>query len=221
MTPEIKVLTFDTGGTILDWHRGIAAALAAAGARRNIKADWAEATNEYRRRALKGMTRQVRPVFNIDDVHRRVLDELVNEYGWSALTEEDRVGIQRAWHALDAWSDFPAALARLRRRHAVVSFTILSTSLIIDVSRKNGIHWDAVVSCEMIGSYKPNPEAYSTCAKWLGYRPDEILMVACHNFDLLAARKVGYRSAFVRRPEEWGAGRPSRPNAGFIARHRG
>jgi 2-haloacid dehalogenase len=211
MTPEIKVLTFDTGGTILDWHRGIAAALAAAGARRNITADWAVATNEYRRRALKGMTRQVHPDFNIDDVHRRVLDELANEYGWSALTEEDRIGIQQAWHALDAWSDFPGALARLRRRHAVVSFTILSTSLIIDVSRKNGINWDAVVSCEMIGSYKPNPEAYSTCAKWLGYRPDEILMVACHNFDLLAARKAGYRSAFVRRPEEWGTAGPPDP----------
>jgi FMN phosphatase YigB (HAD superfamily) len=27
MTPEIKAITFDTGGTILDWHRGIAAAL--------------------------------------------------------------------------------------------------------------------------------------------------------------------------------------------------
>jgi 2-haloacid dehalogenase len=134
-----------------------------------------------------------------------VLDELANEYGWSALTDEDRIAIQRAWHALDAWPDFPAALARLRRRHVVVPFTILSTSLIIDVSRRNGIDWDAVVSCEMIGSYKPNPEAYSTCAKWLGYQPDEILMVACHNFDLLAARKVGYRSAFVCRPEEWGA----------------
>ena len=64
----IKALTFDTGGTILDWHRGIAAALAAVGARRGITADWAAATNEYRRRALKGMTRQVRPNFNIDDV---------------------------------------------------------------------------------------------------------------------------------------------------------
>jgi 2-haloacid dehalogenase len=211
MTPEIKAITFDTGGTILDWHRGIAAALAAAGARRNIAADWAAATNEYRRRALKGMTRQVHPDFNIDDVHRRVLDELANEYGWSALTDEDRIAIQRAWHALDAWPDFPAALARLRRKHVVVSFTILSTSLIIDVSRRNGIDWDAVVSCEMIGSYKPNPEAYSTCAKWLGYRPDEILMVACHNFDLLAARKVGYRSAFVCRPEEWGAVGPPDP----------
>ena len=63
----------------------------------------------------------------------------------------------------------------------------------------------------MIGSYKTNPEAYTTCAKWLGYRPDEILMVACHNFDLLAAQKVGYRTAFVRRPDEWGKAGPPDP----------
>jgi len=66
-------------------------------------------------------------------------------------------------------------------------------------------------SCEMIGSYKPNPEAYETCARWLGFRPEEVLMVACHNFDLLVARKVGYRSAFVRRPDEWGAAGPPDP----------
>ena len=86
---------------------------------------------------------------------------------------------------------------------------------------RNGIDWDCVVSCEMIGSYKPNPEAYSTCARWLGFRPEEILMVACHNFDLLAARKAGYRSAFVRRPDEWGAAGPPDPDARSGARHRG
>ncbi len=30
---DIKALTFDTGGTILDWHSGFREALAAAGAR--------------------------------------------------------------------------------------------------------------------------------------------------------------------------------------------
>ena len=174
-------------------------------------ADWPAVTNEYRRRALKAMTRQVRPDFNIDDVHRRVLDELAAEHGWLAFTEEDRIGIQRAWHALDAWPDFPAALARLRRKHVVASFTILSTSLIVDVSRRNGLYWDCIVSCEMIGSYKPNPRGLHTCARWLGFGPEEILMVACHNFDLLAARAVGYRSAFVRRPDEWGAAGPPDP----------
>ncbi len=205
MIAGIKALTFDTGGTILDWHRGISAALSEAGVRRGINADWAAMTNEYRRRSLKAMTFKVRPDFNIDDVHGRVLDELAAEHGWAAFTAEDRRAIQYAWHSLDAWPGFRDALVRLRQRHVVASFTILSTALIVDVSRRNAIDWDCVVSCEMIGSYKPNQEAYLTCARWLGLRPEEILMVACHNFDLLAARKAGYRSAFVRRPDEWGA----------------
>lgn len=211
MKAEIKALTFDTGGTILDWHSGISAALANAGARHGIDDDWPAVTNEYRRRALKGMTGQKNPQFNIDDVHLRVLDELAAERGWAAFTAEDKIAIQKAWHALDPWPDFPDALKRLRKHYIVVSFTILSTSLIIDIGRRNAFNWDCVVSCEMIGSYKPNPEAYQTCARWIGLKPSEIMMVACHNFDLLAARKVGYRSAFVRRPQEWGKAGPPDP----------
>jgi 2-haloacid dehalogenase len=36
-------------------------------------------------------------------------------------------------------------------------------------------------------------------------------MVACHNFDLNAAKACGYRTAFVRRPNEWGAEGPPDP----------
>jgi 2-haloalkanoic acid dehalogenase type II len=136
---------------------------------------------------------------------------LISKFGLSAFTSEDRDKVQRAWHALNAWPDFPPALVRLRRRYVAASFTILSTSLIVDVSRHNGLNWDCVVSCEMIGSYKPNPESYATCARWLGYSPEEILMVASHNFDLLAARKVGFHTAFIRRPDEWGAAGPPDP----------
>ena len=90
----------------------------------------------------------------------------------------------------------------------VASFTILTTSLVVDVSRRNNITWDCLISCEMSGIYKPRPEAYQTAAKWLALAPHEILMVACHNFDLMAARAVGYHSAFVRRPMEWGPSGP-------------
>lgn len=27
--------------------------------------------------------------------------------------------------------------------------------------------WDAVISCETIGVYKPQPQAYATAARWL------------------------------------------------------
>jgi 2-haloacid dehalogenase len=211
MISGIKALTFDTGGTILDWHRGLSQAFATAGARHGVQADWPALTNEYRRRSLKAMVGQVNPSFNIDDVHRTMLDALLADHGLSTFTTDERETIHRTWHCLDAWTDFPAALARLRKAYAVVSFTILSTSLILDVSRHNGLTWDCVVSCEMIGVYKTRPEAYRTCAKWLGYRPDELLMVACHNFDLMAARETGYRSAFVERPAEWGPAGPPDP----------
>ncbi len=207
----IKALTFDVGGTVLDWHRGISQALADAGARRGLKADWAMIVNDYRRRSLQAMVGQVNPAFNIDDVHRSVLDTVIEAHGLSALMREDRDAVHRRWHALDAWPDFPAGLSRLREKYEVVAFTILSTSLIVDVSRRNGLTWDCVVSCEMIGVYKTSPDAYRTCAKWLGHRPDEMLMVACHNFDLMAARETGYRSAFVQRPAEWGQAGPPDP----------
>ena len=93
----------------------------------------------------------------------------------------------------------------------VASFTLLTTSLVIDVSRKNAVDWDAIISCEMIGTYKTRPAAYLTAAKWLQLEPAEIMMVACHNFDLNAALGCGYKTAFVRRPGEWGREGPPDP----------
>ena len=209
--PGIKALAFDTGGTVLDWHTGIRAELAEAGARHGIERDWTAITNAYRRRALQRMTNQTSPGFNIDDVHRDVLEELVGEYGLGMFSDAESVTIARRWHLLDAWPDFPPVLQRLRRSYIVVSFTILSVALIIDTARRNGLLWDAVISCEMLDVYKPRPEAYQRAARLLQLEPGNILMVACHNFDLNAAREVGYRTCFVRRPDEWGPPGPPDP----------
>lgn len=207
----IKVLAFDTGGTILDWHGGITAVLAERGTRHGIGRDWHTLANEYRRRSLRRMLGAVESAFNIDDVHREILDELLGESGIAAFSREDRRAITARWHELDAWPDFAPALAHLRQRYICVSFTILTLSLVIDISRRNGIDWDAVIPCEMLRVYKPRPEAYQRAAKLLGVPPDQILMIACHNFDLDAARGEGYRTAFVCRPAEWGPSGPPDP----------
>jgi 2-haloacid dehalogenase len=207
---QIKVLAFDTGGTVLDWHTGLTAAMAAWGAAQGIERDWRALANEHRRRSLRRMAGMLDPEFNIDDVHRDVLCELFDENGLGGSAEERRA-IGERWHQLDAWPDFAAALRRLRRTRICVSFTILSLPLIVDVSRRNGIDWDAVLPCEMLRVYKPRPDAYRRAAAFLAVEPHEILMVACHNFDLDAARGIGYRTAFVRRPDEWGPAGPPDP----------
>jgi 2-haloacid dehalogenase len=43
----------------------------------------------------------------------------------------------------------------------------------------------------------------------LGWEPEEIMMVAAHNYDLRAARSHGMRTAFVPRPSEYGPGQTS------------
>ncbi|MGD2141631.1 MAG: haloacid dehalogenase type II, partial [Burkholderiales bacterium] len=105
----------------------------------------------------------------------------------------------------------PAVLPKLRERYICVSFTLLSFRIIIDNARANGLSWDAVISCEAIGKYKVLPESYLTCAKFLQFDPSECCMVACHNFDLDAAKKCGFKTAFVHRPAEWGNEPPPSP----------
>jgi 2-haloacid dehalogenase len=153
----------------------------------------------------------------MDDVHRRTLDEVLTHHGLQAFTLAERRRLWHAWHELDTWPDFPAAQAAMREAFPVVSFTMLPTALVVDVSRRNGIAWDAVISCEMIGVYKPHAQAYATAARWMALEPAQILMVACHNFDLNAAHKAGFRTAFVRRPDEWGPEGPPdpRPNMAY------
>ena len=149
------------------------------------------------------------PQHNIDEIHRFTLDEICESFDLQAFTDQDRFGI--AWtavHSLDAWPDFPGVLPRLRSTYIVCSHTILSFRIVIDTARHNGFEWDAVFSCEAIGKYKNLPESYLTVSNWLAFDTDEILKVACHNIDLDAARGVGMKTAFVRRPEEWGSAEP-------------
>ena len=50
-----KGITFDTGGTILDWHIGFRRAFEKAGKEHKIDRDWANITNELRRKSLNAL----------------------------------------------------------------------------------------------------------------------------------------------------------------------
>jgi len=206
-----RTIAFDTGGTVLDWHSSMLNEVQQVHAWRALGFDPHEFVNTWRRNTMKGIVGQIRPAFHMDDVHWSALEDTIAAFRLPSPSAEVLDQLWRGWHRLRTWPDFPAALAKLRRHLPVVSFTMLPTSLVIDVSRCNGITWDAIVSCEMIGVYKPNPEAYQTAARWLGIAPENILMVACHNFDLNAAQDAGFKTAFVRRPDEWGPAGPPDP----------
>ncbi len=205
---DIRALTFDTGGTILDWHTGFKTVLSETGAKHGLERNWHDLANAIRRQGLGKMLnlgKDAPPGHNFDGAHRMALEEVIAEHGLEAFTEAERHAIAyEAPHNFDCWTDFPAVLPKLRENFMCASFTILSFRIIMDTARRNGLSWDAVFSCEAIGKYKVLPEAYDTVAHYLQLDPSQICMVACHNFDLDAAKKQGFKTAFVKRPREWG-----------------
>ena len=179
---DVKALTFDTGGTILDWHTGFKTALADAGAKIGEERDWAALANDLRRGSLGRMLNlgeHEPPTHNFDGAHKAALDELLADNGLDAVSEADRRAIwwDRA-HNFQCWPDFPETLPKLRQKFICASFTILSFRIIIDTAKRNGISWDAVISCEAIGKYKVLPEAYQTAARFLQLDVSECCMVA-------------------------------------------
>jgi 2-haloacid dehalogenase len=74
----------------------------------------------------------------------------------------------------------------------------------VDMARRAGLPWDAILGAEVARAYKPQPEAYDSAARMLMLPPSECLMVAAHPSDLAAAAQRGFRTAYVARPLEYG-----------------
>jgi 2-haloacid dehalogenase len=72
------------------------------------------------------------------------------------------------------------------------------------MANKQKLPWDNVFSAETFMHYKPDPETYLGAVEKLNYETHEVMLVAAHNNDLLAAKSYGLKTAFVVRATEYG-----------------
>jgi 2-haloacid dehalogenase len=153
----------------------------------------------------------VLPWTKIDAIHRMILDDLLQEFAITGLTEEEKDHWNRVWHRLSPWPDAVAGLTRLKQRYVIATLSNGNVSLLVDMAKTGGLPWDAVLSAELFHHYKPDREVYLGAAELLGCKPGELMMVAAHPGDLSAARECGLQTAFVSRPLESGpVSRPER-----------
>lgn len=207
--PSIKALAFDVFGTVVDWRTGIAREAAAAGHERGIAGEWEKFADAWRSGYAPAMDRVRRgelPWMNIDALHRIILDAIVDEFGLAGLDEVQRTHLNRAWHRLDPWPDVIRGLTRLKPRFVITTLSNGNFSLLTNMAKRAGLPWDCIVSAELLGRYKPDPETYRGTAKLLGIDPAELMLVACHPDDLRGAARAGCRTAYVLRPMERGPG---------------
>jgi 2-haloacid dehalogenase len=208
---DLRALAFDVFGTVVDWRGSVAREVAAIAVERGIDGDWEAFADAWRAGYAPAMD-QVRtgqlPWMNIDALHRRILDSIVERFGLSGLAEAQRAHLNRAWHRLQPWPDSVAGLSRLKKAFCITTLSNGSFSLLTNMARHAGLPWDCIISAELFGHYKPDPKTYQGTARLLDIPTSALMLVAAHPGDLRAAKLQGCRTAYVIRPLEFGDRHP-------------
>ena len=132
---QVVALTFDVFGTVVDWRSTIIREGRALGVRKGLEVDWEAFADAWRAGYGPSMNRVRQgelPWTNIDGLHRLILDELLERFAISGLSEAEIDGLNRVWHQLTPWPDAVEGLRRLRQRYIVASLSNGNVALLVN-----------------------------------------------------------------------------------------
>jgi 2-haloacid dehalogenase len=207
MKMGIKALLFDVFGTVVDYRSTIVKEGEGWNQRKGLEIDWAMFSDAWRSRYRPTMDRVLRkeiPWMNLDDLHHMILKELLLEFDISGLSDEEIEHLNYVWHRLEPWGDAVPGLHLLKQKFIISPLSNGNVALLTNMAKHTGLPWDVIISPEFIQSYKPDPKVYLAAVNWLGLKPEEVMMVATHQYDLQAAQALGLKTAYVLRPLEYG-----------------
>jgi 2-haloacid dehalogenase len=204
----VRALVFDVFGTVVDWRSSLIADFTAWGITRGIEADWTALVDAWRQAYMPSMDmvrhHPERGFLKLDTLHRRSLEQIVDQFGIEGLHENELDYMTLGWHRLHPWPDSVDGLSRLKGKYIISPLSNGNVALLTNMAKFAGLPWDLIMSAELFSHYKPDPQAYLGAAALLNLKPAEVMMVAAHNSDLDAAQKYGLKTGFVARPTEYG-----------------
>jgi 2-haloacid dehalogenase len=208
MGPVVRALLFDVQGTATDFHSTVCDEAKRISAGRHPGADWPEVVRRWRAgyfTALEAAQGRGSGWVSVHSVYREALDTVLDDCGIAGFSDAEREELTLAWQRLKPWPDVVPGLTRLRRAYTLATLSNADVSAVINISKRAGLPWDAIFAAEMARAFKPDPAIYRLAATYLGLDPAEIMMVASHKYDIRAAGRLGFATAFVARPLEFGS----------------
>jgi 2-haloalkanoic acid dehalogenase type II len=197
---DFEALSFDCYGTLIDWEHGLRTGLSRLRAVDGNHLDidrlletyaTAEARIEREEPGLRYPEIIARSIVATGDAHGiAVPDELAAEIGAS----------------VPSWPAFPdsaQALARLARHYKLIILSNVDRQSFAASNARLGVTFDAILTAEDIGSYKPDPRNFDALLNHLptiGIAPDRLLHVAQSLFhDHVPARAAGIATVWIDR----------------------
>src|SRR5262249_16623552 len=186
----IQALLFDVFGTLTDWRSSIAREAKAILAPLGHAPDWLAFADAWRgeyQPAIEEIRSRPAPLVQLDVVHRKTPERILRGFGIAGLPDETARNLNLAWHRLDAWTDVKPGMVRLKTRYRLAPCSNGNISIMVDIARRNGMPWDAILGAEIAGDFKPKPRVYLASAAPLDLAPTECMIGPAPSDDLKAA----------------------------------
>lgn len=199
-----KALTFDLFGTVLDLGGSltpfIAEFIKGRGEEDRVDASgfWAELRHRQRIEQYQDSL--------VELGHSGYLETAQKAFVYVARlngldpTTEEVDAFMAGWQVLNPFEDCLPGLDRLAEKFELVALSN-GNPWFLDhlVENRIGFDFDAVISVEVAGAFKPHPGVYRSAARLLDKEPGELIMVSSNSFDVMGARTCGLRGIYVNR----------------------
>jgi 2-haloacid dehalogenase len=193
---EIGACVFDAYGTLFDY------ASATARSKDRLGGDWQSLSDMWRRKQLEYSWLRTLMGRHADFWH--VTAEAL-DYALAAHKRDDpalRAFLMQQYFSLDPFPDVVPTMEKVRA--AGLKTAILSngaqTMLVGAVnSAKLSDRFDAVLSVEPAGVFKPHPSAYQVAVDRLALPPQRICFLSSNAWDAVGAAAFGFRVIWVNR----------------------
>ncbi|WP_260428120.1 haloacid dehalogenase type II [Burkholderia sp. Bp8984] len=203
-----RALVFDMQGTVFNFYDPMMHELARLPAVAPRHQDWSTFAGRWSAAAHDAIVEIAagrKPWQPNRAVYAEVLPSLLTRYpGGNTLSDEDKTRLLDVWGTMTPWSDTLPGLTSLRKAFVVATLTNASMAGMIDLVKREGLPFDAILTGELVHAFKPDPRVYHLASEYLGFLPGEIMLASAHKWDLMAAKRSGLLTAFVPRAFENG-----------------
>jgi 2-haloalkanoic acid dehalogenase type II len=197
---QFKVLTFDCYGTLIDWESGMVEALKPLTGRVTPTFTRNQILEAHARH--ESAQQRWTPVRRYRELLAVVYKRLAEEWGVAASWEE----CQAYGRSVGSWPAFPdsaEALQYLKKHYKLVILSNVDNESFASSNRQLHVTFDAILTAEDIGSYKPDDRNFRYMLETLaarGIRKEEILHTAESLFhDHEPANRAGLASCWIQR----------------------
>jgi 2-haloalkanoic acid dehalogenase type II len=206
---DIRVLSFDCYGTLIDWEAGILDVLRPWAEREGIQAEDEELLQAFAR--AEQQCEEQMPDALYPDVLRVVHCYLASAFGVPG-SARDADGLAESVGDWPAFADSSQALLDLQKGCKLIILSNVDRHSLGRSVERLGVRFDALITAEDVGAYKPDRRMFDRLlqvVQQMGYEQQQLLHVAQSLFhDHVPARKLGLKTAWIDRRQDrpgWGA----------------